>query len=318
MMVDRKQVSRKIKELAKSIGFNDCGIAPAKALQTDAQHLKHWLGQGMHAGMHYMENHFEKRADPSKLVPGTKSVIVVLLNYFPHKQQVASSDNLLVAKYAYGRDYHRVMKAMLKKFLHAITRNIIPISGRYFVDSAPVLERALAASAGLGWVGKNSNLLSVRYGSFLFTGELIVDTELEYDKPLPDYCGSCTKCIEACPTEAIVAPQIVDSRKCISYWTIENKDAIDESLKGKFENRIFGCDICQDVCPWNRKSEPNMISEFEPAPDLLDMARNDWQTLTEEKFNRLFRGTAVMRAGFEGLKRNIEFVRKNDATLSKK
>jgi epoxyqueuosine reductase len=300
-------ITARIKELALQAGFTDCGIAPAEALVSDAMHLKQWLQNGMHAGMKYMENHFEKRTDPSKLVPESKSVIVVTLNYFPQQQQSQAEGNFLIAKYAYGRDYHPVMKAMLKKLLYEINSTLAPMNGRAFVDSAPVLERALAAMAGLGWIGKNANLISPRHGSFLFIGELIVDIELNHDKPLPDYCGGCTKCIDACPTNAIVAPRIIESRKCISYWTIEHKGQIDSAMKGRFKNRIFGCDICQDVCPWNRKASESAIGEFQASPSLIKMARKDWQELTEEKFNQLFSNSAVKRAGFGGLLRNIFF-----------
>jgi epoxyqueuosine reductase len=307
MTIDRKEKTQKIKELAKQVGFTDCGIAPAKTLDIDTKHLKHWLRQGMHAGMKYMENHFEKRTNPSKLVPGAKSVIVVVLNYYPARLQSPSGGNFLISKYTYGHDYHSVMKTMLKRFYTGIKSTIIPLNGSVFVDSAPVMERALAALAGLGWIGKNSNLLSPHHGSFVFIGELIVDTELEYDEPLPDRCGRCTKCIDACPTNAIVSPQVIDSRKCISYWTIEHKELIDYSLKGKFKNRIFGCDICQDVCPWNRRAKPNNIEEFQPNPILIDMVRKDWQDLTEEQFNQLFQGSALMRNSFKRFKRNFEF-----------
>lgn len=257
--------------------------------------------------MHYMENHFEKRTDPSKLMPGAKSVIVVLLNYFP-KPGLTEKDNFIVSKYAYGRDYHKVMKAMLKKLQEAINKDIIANEGRVFVDSAPVLERAWAAKAGLGWIGKNANLISPEHGSFVFIGELLVDVELEYDKAIKDFCGCCTKCLQACPTNAIVQPRIVDSRRCISYCTIENKGSITETLKGQFQNRIFGCDICQDICPWNRKARVNTIDDFQASPDLFNMTKSDWQNLSEEKYNQLFKGSAVKRAKYEGLMRNIRFV----------
>ena len=307
MSFTNSEISKKIKELAFKQGFTACGIAPAKELTEDAEHLKNWLGKGMHAGMQYMGNHFAKRIDPGKLVPGAKSVIVVLLNYYPVDIPNESS-NLLISKYAYGKDYHKVMKKMLKQLKDTIHTTLKPLAGRIFVDSAPVLERSLAAAAGLGWIGKNANLISPKHGSFVFIGELISDLELDYDNPIPDYCGGCTKCIRACPTKAIVSDKIIDCRKCISYWTIEHKDQIDESLKGSFNKWIFGCDICQDVCPWNKKTIPHTVDEFTPEPDLLRMLQQDWQELTEDRFEQLFKGSAVNRAGFTGLKRNIRFV----------
>ena len=303
-----QEISDRIKELAVSSGFTDCGIAPAEQLTEDAARLRKWLEEGMQAGMKYMENYFDKRTDPSLLVPGARSVIVLLLNYFPEQQQ-EKENNLILSKYAYGRDYHPVMKAMLKRFMQSIHEEIIPLQGRFFVDSAPVLERALASMAGLGWIGKNANLISPKHGSFCFIGEIITDVELDYNnQAIPDFCGSCRKCIEACPTNAIVADRVIDSRKCISYWTIEHKDEIDPLLKEKFDDRIFGCDICQDVCPWNRKAQPNKTDAFRPSPDLIKMTRKDWQELTKSHFHELFDKMAVIRTGFDGLIRNIRFV----------
>jgi epoxyqueuosine reductase len=301
------EISEKIKLLAIEQGFTACGIAPANELTDDAARLKTWLGEGMHAEMQYMKNHFNKRTDPRKLVPGAKSVIVVLLNYFPEQIQ-DEINNLIISKYAYGKDYHRIIKKMLKQFRDTIHTRIKPMNGRVFVDSAPVLERAWAAKAGLGWIGKNANLISPKHGSFVFIGELITDMVLLYDNSIPDYCGGCTKCVQACPTNAIVNDRIIDSRKCISYWTIEHKDRIDESLKGTFNNRIFGCDICQDICPWNRKVRASHIEGFKPSQTLLNMKRADWQQLTEEHYSELFMDSAVHRARYEGLKRNIDFV----------
>ncbi|MGD2033727.1 MAG: tRNA epoxyqueuosine(34) reductase QueG [Bacteroidales bacterium] len=307
-MNTRKEIwSEKIKEKAKSIGFADCKIAPAGLLETDAAHLKNWLKDGMQAGMHYMENHFEKRTDPGKLVPGAKSVVLVLLNYYP-EDLIEEKGNFVISKYAYGRDYHKVMKSMLRKLQKEINNEIVKHEGRIFADSAPVLERALAAKAGLGWVGKNANLISPEHGSFVFIGELILNVELAYDRPINDFCGSCTKCLQACPTKAIIQPKVIDSRRCISYWTIEHKGAIHQSLQDTFRDRIFGCDICQDVCPWNRKSESTNVAAFRPSPDLTGMAKNDWRNLPEEKYERLFRGSAVKRAKYSGLMRNIRFV----------
>ncbi len=310
MLTDRVEISKRIKKLALRIGFSDCGITPARILPADASYLKKWLRLEMHAGMKYMENHFEKRTDPSQLLPGAKSVIVVLLNYFPKKQQSQDADNLVIAKYAYGADYHIVMKNMLKQFLVAINTEITPCKGRSFVDSAPVLERTLASKAGLGWIGKNTNLISPRLGSFVFLGGLIVDELLEFDKPVADYCGSCTRCIDACPTGALSSPQKLDSRKCISYWTIEHKGKINEMFRGKFNNRIFGCDICQDVCPWNLKVKTTVVKEFEPNPEFLSMKYHEWDTLTESKFNYLFGNSAINRTGYDRLLRNIRFIKK--------
>ncbi len=307
MKTNQKIWSDKIKQKAKSIGFTDCKIAQAGLLSEDAKHLRKWLVEGMHADMHYMENHFEKRINPKKLMPGAKSVIVVLLNYFP-KDKLAEEGNFHFSKYAYGRDYHKVMKTMLKNLQIAIHDEIVPHNARIFVDSAPVLERAWAEMAGLGWIGKNANLISPEHGSFVFIGELLVDIELEYDKPIKDYCGSCTKCMQACPTNAILKPKTIDSRLCISYWTIENKGPIDDAMKGKFQNSIFGCDICQDVCPWNKKVKSHNVEEFKPAPELINTVLKDWNQLTEERFNKLFNGSAVNRTGYAGLKRNIRFV----------
>lgn len=307
MSRNAKDTGNKIRTLAIETGFTDCGFAPARELKEDAERLREWLNREMHAGMAYMEKHFDKRTDPSRLVPGARSVIVLLLNYYPG-EEATEGGNYILSKYARGRNYHRVMKSMLKVLLKRINEEIVPVNGRAFVDSAPVLERSLAALAGLGWIGKHSNLISPRSGSYLFIGELLVDIVLDYGKPLPDYCGGCTKCITACPTQAIVEPGIIDSRRCISYWTIEHKGEIDPSLKGKFQNRIFGCDICQEVCPWNRKSQLTSKDEFIASASLREMTKNDWQELTEEKFRELFTGTAVLRTKYEGLIRNIKFV----------
>jgi len=307
MKKDKLDISNGIKNLALKSGFTDCGITSAGKLIKDSFRLREWLDAGMQAGMDYMGNHFNERVNPSGLVPGARSVIVVLLNYFPVKQQKVK-DNFLMSKYAYGHDYHRIMKSMLRRFLKSINEQIIPIKGRVFVDSAPVLERALARLAGLGWIGKHANLISPKHGSFCFIGELIIDVELSYNTAIPDRCGTCTKCLQACPTGAIVRDRIIDSRKCISYWTIENRGAIDSSFKGKFENRIFGCDICQDVCPWNHKAKPNAVEEFQLTTDLINMSRNSWIELTEDRFNELFKHTAVMRTKYRGFMRNIEFI----------
>jgi epoxyqueuosine reductase len=300
-------VTEKIKLEAYRIGFTACGIAPACLLEDDAVRLNDWLSHGMHAGMQYMEKYFDKRINPRQLVPGAKSVIVVILNYYPTIVK-PEDNNLIISKYAYGQDYHQVMKAKLKKFQKVINRDIIPCKSRVFVDSAPVMERTWAARAGLGWIGKNSNLISPQHGSFVFIGEIIINSELEYDKPIRDLCGQCNKCIEACPTGAIISPRKIDSNRCISYWTIEYKGSIPKNLKGKFNNRIFGCDICQDICPRNHRVKPNNVSEFIPSSNLINMYRDDWQNLTEKKYNELFAKSAVKRTKYSGLMRNIEFV----------
>lgn len=307
MKPSKKEITSGIKRKALELGFADCGCAPADKLVADEPRLQHWLDNGMHAEMRYMENHFEKRIDPGKLVPGTKSVIVLLMNYFAN-EQFSEKDNYVISKYAYGIDYHFVMKEKLKQLFSYINEYLVPVNGRVFVDSAPVLERRLANCAGLGWIGKNANLISPGFGSFVFLGEIFVDIELEYGSELPDYCGGCTKCIQSCPTEAIADNRTIDSNKCIAYLTIENREPIPPEYTRKLQNRIFGCDICQDVCPWNRKSKVNSINEFQPKPDLVAMAKGDWEHISREKFRQLFKNSAVQRAGYDGLKRNISFI----------
>ncbi|MBN1950365.1 MAG: tRNA epoxyqueuosine(34) reductase QueG [Bacteroidales bacterium] len=305
--MQKKEISEKIRGLALDLGFTACGFAPAAPLAEDAGRLRQWIDKGMHAGMGYMENHFEKRTHPASLVEGAKSVIVVLLNYYP-EVPLPEEDRLVISKYARGRDYHKIMKTLLKKLHTLINAEVMPMQGRAFADSAPVLERALAREAGLGWIGKNGNLIVPKAGSYFFIGELIVDAELEYGSPIPDRCGDCTRCIEACPTGAIITPGVVDSRRCISYWTIEHSGPIDPTLKGKFNGRIFGCDICQDVCPWNRKSIATSISGFRPSAALIALAERNWEGITEEEFGEVFNGTAVKRTKYEGFLRNIRFL----------
>jgi epoxyqueuosine reductase len=277
-------------------------------LETEAPRLEDWLKKNRQGEMSYMENHFDKRLDPRLLVDGAKSVISVLLNYFPENTQIP--DTYKMSKYAYGTDYHFVIKDKLKDLLAFIQTKIGEVNGRAFVDSAPVLDKAWAAKSGLGWIGKHSNLLSKKAGSFYFIAELIVDLPLDCDTPVTDHCGSCTACIDACPTQAIVEPYVVDGSKCISYFTIELKNEIPPNVKGKFDDWVFGCDVCQDVCPWNRFSKPHREPLFNPHPDLLDMSKKDWADITEEVFQKIFKKSAVKRTKFEGLKRNIEFVRK--------
>jgi len=296
-----------IKTEARRLGFMSCGISKAGFLEKEAPRLENWLNENMHGEMLYMENHFDKRLDPTKLVEGSKSVISLLLNYFPYGIQ--REDSYKISKYAYGTDYHFVIKGKLKQLLQFMQDEIGEIDGRAFVDSAPVLDKAWAAKSGLGWIGKNSNLLTKQVGSFYFIAELIVDLELEYDSAVTDHCGSCTACIDACPTQAIVEPYKVDGSKCISYFTIELKEALPTSVKGQFEDWMFGCDICQDVCPWNKFSKPHNEPLFNPHPELLEMDKKDWEELTKETFDEIFRKSAVKRTKFEGLNRNIKFLK---------
>lgn len=283
-----------------------CGISRAAFLEEEAPRLERWLKNNMHGEMGYMENHFDKRLDPTKLVSDSKSVISLLLNYAPSELQ--NEDSYKISKYAYGTDYHFVIKGKLKQLLHHIQEEIGDVHGRAFVDSAPVLDKAWAAKSGLGWMGKHSNLITKQAGSFYFIAELIVDLDLDYDSPVTDHCGTCTACIDACPTEAIVAPYVVDGSKCISYFTIELKNEIPSNVRGHFDDWIFGCDVCQDVCPWNRFSQSHKEPLFNPNPDLLDMTKKDWNEITEDVFKNLFKNSAVKRTKFEGLKRNIDFL----------
>ena len=300
--------TRVIKNIAADMGFDHCGIAKAHRLEEDARRLENWLNKGMHGTMQYMEDHFDLRIDPSKLVPGARSVITLLFNYFPAQQQPPGVPK--ISKYALGNDYHEVIRTKLKLFLQKIKDQVGEISGRGFVDSAPVLERSWAQNAGIGWVGKNGNLISKQGGSFFFIATLITDLELEYDAPfIKDHCGTCTKCIDACPTEAILPDKVVDGSKCISYFTIELKEAlIPGSMKGKFDNWMFGCDVCQDVCPWNRFSKPTHELNFTPLPQVLHFTKNDWEELTEESFKAIFRNSPLRRSKYQGIKRNLKFI----------
>ena len=300
--------TRVIKNIAADMGFDHCGIAKAHRLEEDARRLENWLNKGMHGTMQYMEDHFDLRIDPSKLVPGARSVITLLFNYFPAQQQPPGVPK--ISKYALGNDYHEVIRTKLKLFLQKIKDQVGEISGRGFVDSAPVLERSWAQNAGIGWVGKNGNLISKQGGSFFFIATLITDLELEYDAPfIKDHCGTCTKCIDACPTEAILPDKVVDGSKCISYFTIELKEAlIPGAMKGKFDNWMFGCDVCQDVCPWNRFSKPTHELNFTPLPEVLHFTKNDWEELTEENFKTIFRNSPLRRSKYQGIKRNLKFI----------
>ncbi len=302
--------SSMIKAEARRLGFDGCGISHAEKLSGDSVHLKSWLGKKFHAGMAYMENHTEMRVDPSLLVDNAQSVISVILNYFTEKRQDKAAP--VVSKYAYGQDYHDVIRKKLRQLLTYISLNVEPASGRAFVDSAPVLDRAWAARAGLGWIGKNSNLISPETGSFFFIGSLVIDIPLYYDKPIPDFCGDCNRCLIACPTGAIVSPRVIDSGRCISYLTIENKGEIGNEFRESIADRVFGCDICQDVCPWNRKAIPHKVKELEPLPGLLEMARADWYTLDETTFKSRFAKSAIKRAKFAGIKRNLDFLQQKE------
>lgn len=296
-----------IKTEAKRLGFLSCGISKAGFLEEEAPRLEKWLNQNMHGEMQYMENHFDKRLNPTKLVEGARSVISLLLNYYPN--EVQNPDSYKISKYAYGTDYHFVIKDKLKHLLHFIQEEIGEVHGRAFVDSAPVLDKAWAAKSGLGWIGKNSNLLTQQVGSFYFIAELIVDLELEYDAPVTDHCGTCTACIDACPTQAIVAPYVVDGSKCISYFTIELKNEIPTEFKGKLDDWMFGCDVCQDVCPWNRFSKAHNEPLFDPHPELVSYTKKDWEEITDDVFKKVFQKSAVKRTKLAGLKRNIDFVK---------
>jgi len=304
---NKEKHSQFIKSEAKRLGFLSCGISKADFLQEEAPRLENWLNKQMNGQMSYMENNFDKRLNPTLLVDDAKSVVSLLLNYYPGKFQ--NSDSYKISKYAYGQDYHFVIKEKLKELLFSIQSTIGEISGRAFVDSAPVLDKAWAAKSGVGWIGKNSNLLTQKVGSFYFIAEIIIDLDLEYDHATTDHCGSCTACVDACPTEAIVAPYVVDGSKCISYFTIELKENIPPEMKGKFEDWAFGCDVCQDVCPWNRFSKPHNESLFNPNPEVLSMSKKDWTEITEETFKIIFKDSPLKRTKFEGLKRNIDFLK---------
>ncbi len=294
--------TQQIKNKANELGFSAVGISKADFLENESQILKDWLEKGFHGEMHYMENHFEKRTDPRILVEGAKSVISVLLNYYPEEKQI--DNTYKISKYAYGKDYHYVVKEKLHSLFEFINDEIGDINGRAFVDSAPVMDKVWASKSGLGWIGKNTNLISKEFGSFVFIGELIIDLELDYDLSIKDYCGNCTKCIDACPTKAI-NPYQLDARKCISYLTIEKKDEIPEEFKGKWNDWIFGCDICQDVCPWNSKLKSHNIEAFNISNELKSLSKEEWQDLEESKFKKLFKNSPIERTKFEGLKRNI-------------
>lgn len=308
-MIQKKKYSQILKQESKKLGFEACGISKAGFLDEDAPRLEQWLKKGFHGEMGYMENHFEKRLDPTKLVPGAKSIISLLYNYFPSEAQ--NKNSYQIAKYAYGEDYHQVIRNKLKSLVTILQSLIGEFNARVFTDSAPIMERTWAQKSGLGWLGKHSLLISKQRGSYFFLAEIITDLEFEYDPPFStDHCGSCTRCIDACPTEAILPQNTIDASKCISYFTIELKDEIPVAFKNKFEDWAFGCDICQDVCPWNRFSRPNTEEKFQPDPRLLSYSKSEWEEITEDIFREIFKRSAIKRTKFMGFQRNIRFLKK--------
>ena len=307
-MLDKKShYSESIKSKAKDLGFLSCGISKADFLEEEAPRLEQWLNQNHHGEMSYMANHFDKRLDPRVLVPGAKSVVSLLLNYHTEEKQ-ADVEAPKIASYAFGDDYHNVIKDKLKQLMSFIHQEIGEVQGRVFVDSAPVMDKAWAAKSGLGWIGKNTNLISKKVGSFFFIAELILDLELEHDLPATDHCGSCTACLDACPTDALLAPYQIDGSKCISYVTIELKNEIPTDFQGKMDNWAFGCDVCQTVCPWNRFATPHSEPAFNPPDELLSLSKNEWEEMTQEVFSVIFKNSAIKRTKYEGLKRNIKFL----------
>lgn len=308
MINPKEKYTKLIKEEAKRLGFLSCGISKAGFLEEEAPRLESWLNKSRHGQMSYMENHFDKRLNPTLLVDDAKSVVSLLLNYYPSEFQ--NTNSYKISKYAYGEDYHFVIKYKLKELLNFIKTEIGEVSGRAFVDSAPILDKAWAAKSGLGWIGKNTNLITQKVGSFYFIAELIIDLDLEYDYATTDHCGSCTACIDACPTEAIVAPYEVDGSKCISYFTIELKDNLPPEMRGKFDDWMFGCDVCQDVCPWNRFSKPHSEPLFHANSNILNFSKSDWEEITLDTFQKVFKNSAVKRTKYEGLLRNINFLKK--------
>ncbi len=297
-----------IKNSARQLGFLSCGISKADFLEAEAPKLEAWLRGGHHGTMSYMERNFDKRLDPRRLVPGAKSIVSLLYNYHSDQKQ-KDPEAPKISTYAYGTDYHLVIKNKLKAFMEILHREIGKVNGRVFVDSAPVMDKVWAAKSGLGWIGKNTNLISKKVGSFFFIADLILDLDLEYDTPVTDHCGSCTACIDACPTEALIQPYQIDGSKCISYLTIELKEAIPKEFQGKMDNWAFGCDVCQTVCPWNRFATTHQEPDFEPHPELLFLTKKEWKEMNEAVFNIVFRKSAVNRTKYEGLQRNIKFLK---------
>lgn len=306
MIENKSKHASLIKAEALRLGFMSCGISKADFLEVEAPRLERWLNNQMHGQMSYMENHFDKRLDPRLLVEGAKSVVSLTLNYYPEETQI--EDSYKISKYAYGEDYHYVIKDKLKELLYFIQSEIGDVDGRVFVDSAPVLDKAWAAKSGLGWVGKNNNLINRKNGSFFFIAELIIDLDLETDGPTTDHCGTCTKCIDACPTKAIESPYIVNGSKCISYLTIELRDDIPSEFANKLDDWMFGCDVCQDICPWNRFAKPHSEPRFIPNNELMHLEKREWRELTKETFNEIFKKSAIKRTKYDGLLRNIQFL----------
>tara|TARA_B100002052_G_scaffold60724_1_gene53787 strand:+ start:397 stop:1314 length:918 start_codon:yes stop_codon:yes gene_type:complete len=300
-----KENTKFIKNKAKDLGFSSVGISKARHLHEEENKFEKWLSKGFQGSMNYLEKNLDKRLDPRKLVPGSKSIISLSYNYYP-KKNIDKKNNFIISKYAYGKDYHKVIKKKLKILFRSIKEKIGDVEGRVFVDTAPVHERAWAKLSGLGWIGKNSLLINEKKGSYFFLAEIICDLDLEYDSPVANRCGKCTKCIDACPTDAITSAQIINANKCISYLTIENKKEIPTELKNNLNDAIFGCDICQDVCPWNKFSKPHKEESFNPKNELSSLKKTDWIELTEETFNKIFEGSAVKRAKYEGIIRNIK------------
>ena len=307
-MIDFKERTQLIKHKAYDLGFSHVGVSKAGFLEKEARDLEKWLSKNHHGKMQYMENHFDLRTDPRILVHNAKSVITILYNYYtPEKQEDPEAPK--ISKYAYGKDYHFVIKKKLKDLQHYITTNFGEVNMRGFIDSAPVMDKVWAKKSGLGWIGKHSNLVNKNKGSYFFIAEIILDLELDTDIPIKDYCGSCTRCVDACPTEAIVEPYVVDGSRCISYLTIELKDeVIPQEFSGKMDNWMFGCDVCQQVCPWNRLATPHKESLFDPPSDLLSLTKKEWNELDEQMYQNLFKKSALKRAKFKGIKRNIKFL----------
>ncbi len=312
LMIPLTEIAKRsqiLRQHAKRLGFQSIGISKAQKMEEEAKRLEAWLSKDYHGKMSYMGNHFDKRIDPTLLVPGAQSVVTLTYNYFTPDQQTDPSAPK-ISMYAYGKDYHHVIKAKMRELISILQEEIGEINGRCFVDSAPVLERDWAKRSGVGWIGKNTMLIHPKQGSYFFLAELIIDLQLQYDYPIKDYCGTCRRCIDACPTQAISEDgYYMDGSKCISYFTIELKEEIPKEYKGKFDNWMFGCDICQQVCPWNRFSQQHQESDFSPHPDLLDMSKKDWEEISEDVFKKLFKGSAVKRTKFSGLKRNIDFLK---------
>ena len=308
MLYNQEANTHFIKQTATRLGFDSCSIAKAEELTDDARRLENWLQANRHGTMQYMENYFDLRINPTKLVPGAKSVICLLLNYYPQQQQSPGTPH--ISKYAFGKDYHEVIREKLNQFLFCIKEKIGDINGRGFIDSAPVLERAWAQRSGAGWIGKNGNIITKGAGSFFFIATLIVDIQLEADDPyVKDFCGSCTRCIDACPTEAILPDKVIDGSRCISYYTIELKEAlIPGDMKGKFDNWMFGCDVCQDVCPWNRFSKPTREMAFTPIPEILNLSTSEWKDMSEDAFRKIFKESPLKRAKHKGIQRNLSFI----------